>query len=130
MGAADVKAQLGGSSSFPLQNLNVPETGVPDMCTLSYLHVSSIRVLYPFTLSAAILSFMRSLPHFPLSNYSQDVLCGRETEPMWASFLLRLLVRCLQEPAILYNLRRRFLNESPYTYTGDICIAVSLHTCL
>lgn len=99
MGAADVKAQLGGSSSFPLQNLNVPETGVPDMCTLSYLHVSSIRVLYPFTLSAAILSFMRSLPTFhspiALETCSVDVklsLYGR-------AFLLRPLVRCRSRPS-------------------------------
>lgn len=29
-----------------------------------------------------------------------------------------------QEPAILFNLRRRFLACQPYTYTGDICISV------
>lgn len=73
---------------------------------------------------------MRSLPifHSPTTLETCSVgvklsLCGR-------AFLLRPLIRCLQEPAILYNLRRRFLNESPYTYTGDICIAVSPHTCL
>jgi len=31
----------------------------------------------------------------------------------------------LHEPAILYNLRQRFLAALPYTYTGDICIAVN-----
>lgn len=31
----------------------------------------------------------------------------------------------LHEPAILYNLRTRFLAVKPYTYTGDICIAVN-----
>jgi len=31
----------------------------------------------------------------------------------------------LHEPAILYNVRNRFLEECPYTYTGDICIAVN-----
>ncbi len=31
----------------------------------------------------------------------------------------------LHEASILDNLRRRFFHQSPYTYTGDICIAVS-----
>mmetsp|Transcript_22721 Transcript_22721/g.59331 ORF Transcript_22721/g.59331 Transcript_22721/m.59331 type:complete len:559 (+) Transcript_22721:393-2069(+) len=31
----------------------------------------------------------------------------------------------LHEPAILYNLRLRFNAVKPYTYTGDICIAVN-----
>lgn len=31
----------------------------------------------------------------------------------------------LHEPSILDNLRRRFFTESPYTYTGEICIAVN-----
>jgi|MDSY01.1.fsa_nt_gb myosin-5 len=31
----------------------------------------------------------------------------------------------LHEAAILYNLRTRFLAAQPYTYTGDICIAVN-----
>ncbi|GMF17273.1 unnamed protein product [Phytophthora lilii] len=31
----------------------------------------------------------------------------------------------LHEPAILYNVKKRFLNKLPYTYTGDICIAVN-----
>jgi myosin-5 len=31
----------------------------------------------------------------------------------------------LHEPAILYNVRNRFLEECPYTYTGDICIAMN-----
>ncbi|GLE07845.1 hypothetical protein PINS_up018551 [Pythium insidiosum] len=31
----------------------------------------------------------------------------------------------LHEPAILYNVKRRFLQQLPYTYTGDICIAVN-----
>ena len=31
----------------------------------------------------------------------------------------------LHEPAILYNLRRRFLVSLPYTYTGTICIAIN-----
>lgn len=31
----------------------------------------------------------------------------------------------LHEPAILYNLRRRFYAAHPYTYTGPICIAVN-----
>lgn len=31
----------------------------------------------------------------------------------------------LHEPAILYNVKRRFLQKLPYTYTGDICIAVN-----
>jgi len=31
----------------------------------------------------------------------------------------------LHEPAILYNLRRRFYVAQPYTYTGPICIAVN-----
>jgi myosin-5 len=31
----------------------------------------------------------------------------------------------LHEPAILFNLRRRFFARLPYTYTGDICIAVN-----
>ncbi len=30
----------------------------------------------------------------------------------------------LHEASILDNLRRRFLHKKPYTYTGDICIAV------
>lgn len=30
----------------------------------------------------------------------------------------------LHEASILDNLRRRFLHQKPYTYTGDICIAV------
>jgi hypothetical protein len=30
-----------------------------------------------------------------------------------------------QEPAILYNLRQRFLRKHPYTYTGDMAIAVN-----
>ena len=52
--------------SLPLQNKNMPNTGVEDMCTLDYLH----------------------------------------------------------EPGILDNLRRRHMSYLPYTYTGDICIAV------
>ncbi|KAF0719159.1 Aste57867_1249 [Aphanomyces stellatus] len=31
----------------------------------------------------------------------------------------------LHEAAILYNVKTRFLKELPYTYTGDICIAVN-----
>ncbi|CAM9355182.1 unnamed protein product, partial [Phaeothamnion confervicola] len=31
----------------------------------------------------------------------------------------------LHEPAILYNIRHRFFAQLPYTYTGDICIAVN-----
>lgn len=31
----------------------------------------------------------------------------------------------LHEPSILDNLKRRFKNLYPYTYTGEICIAVS-----
>ncbi|KAG7378726.1 hypothetical protein PHYPSEUDO_009725 [Phytophthora pseudosyringae] len=31
----------------------------------------------------------------------------------------------LHEAAILYNVKKRFLRELPYTYTGDICIAVN-----
>ena len=31
----------------------------------------------------------------------------------------------LHEPAILYNLRQRFFAATPYTYTGDICVAVN-----
>ncbi|CAN0485258.1 unnamed protein product, partial [Laminaria digitata] len=31
----------------------------------------------------------------------------------------------LHEPAILYNLRRRFASLLPYTYTGEICIAIN-----
>lgn len=31
----------------------------------------------------------------------------------------------LHEPAILYNLRKRFQCRLPYTYTGPICIAVN-----
>ena len=30
----------------------------------------------------------------------------------------------LHEAAILFNLRTRFFSARPYTYTGDICIAV------
>lgn len=52
--------------SLPLQNKNMTERGVEDMCTLDYLH----------------------------------------------------------EPSILDNLRRRHKSCLPYTYTGDICIAV------
>nr|CCA19817.1 myosinlike protein putative [Albugo laibachii Nc14] len=36
----------------------------------------------------------------------------------------------LHEPAILYNLRQRFLSRLPYTYTGPICIAVNPYTWL
>lgn len=56
--------------SLPLQNKNMTNTGVEDMCTLDYLH----------------------------------------------------------EPSILDNLRRRHKSCLPYTYTGDICIAVSRHS--
>uniref|UniRef100_M4BMB8 Myosin motor domain-containing protein n=1 Tax=Hyaloperonospora arabidopsidis (strain Emoy2) TaxID=559515 RepID=M4BMB8_HYAAE len=31
----------------------------------------------------------------------------------------------LHEAAILYNIKKRFLCELPYTYTGDICIAIN-----
>lgn len=31
----------------------------------------------------------------------------------------------LHEPAILYNVKQRFLQRLPYTYTGEICIAVN-----
>nr|CCA16732.1 myosinlike protein putative [Albugo laibachii Nc14]CCA21835.1 myosinlike protein putative [Albugo laibachii Nc14] len=31
----------------------------------------------------------------------------------------------LHEPAILFNIKARFLKKLPYTYTGDICIAVN-----
>lgn len=31
----------------------------------------------------------------------------------------------LHEPAILYNLKLRYLRQIPYTYTGPICIAVN-----
>ncbi|RHY23241.1 hypothetical protein DYB25_007615, partial [Aphanomyces astaci] len=31
----------------------------------------------------------------------------------------------LHEPAIVYNLRARFLQQRPYTYTGDIVVAVN-----
>ncbi|GAB9463762.1 Myosin-like protein [Globisporangium polare] len=31
----------------------------------------------------------------------------------------------LHEPAILFNLKQRFLRQIPYTYTGPICIAVN-----
>ena len=35
------------------------------------------------------------------------------------------MLNYLHEPSILDNLRRRFKNLYPYTYTGEICIAVS-----
>jgi myosin-5 len=53
--------------SLPLQNLDLPKEGVPDMCSLSYLH----------------------------------------------------------EASILDNLKRRFKHKFPYTYTGEICIAMN-----
>ena len=56
-----------GMTTLPLQNPNIPDEGVDDMCSLSFLH----------------------------------------------------------EPSILDNLIRRFQSCLPYTYTGDICIAVS-----
>jgi myosin heavy subunit len=31
----------------------------------------------------------------------------------------------LHEPAILYNVRKRFFHGMPYTYTGNICVAVN-----
>jgi myosin V len=31
----------------------------------------------------------------------------------------------LHEPAILFNLRKRFFKSLPYTYTGEIVIAVN-----
>jgi myosin-5 len=31
----------------------------------------------------------------------------------------------LHEAAILYNIKKRFLQELPYTYTGNICVAVN-----
>lgn len=31
----------------------------------------------------------------------------------------------LHEPAVLKNLQIRFANKMPYTYTGQICIAVN-----
>jgi myosin V len=31
----------------------------------------------------------------------------------------------LHEPAILANLRQRFFDKLPYTFTGEICIAVN-----
>ena len=36
----------------------------------------------------------------------------------------------LHEPSILDNLRRRYTSYLPYTYTGEICIAVSISFCL
>ena len=36
----------------------------------------------------------------------------------------------LHEPSILENLRRRFHSHLPYTYTGDICVAVSTYICI
>lgn len=36
----------------------------------------------------------------------------------------------LHEPAILFNLKHRFLRQIPYTYTGTICIAVNPYSWL
>ena len=54
-------------ASLPLQNNDLSIEGVPDMCSLSYLH----------------------------------------------------------EASILDNLKRRFRSKLPYTYTGEICVAVN-----
>jgi myosin-5 len=35
------------------------------------------------------------------------------------------MLNYLHEAAILFNLRTRFFAARPYTYTGDICIAVN-----
>jgi myosin heavy subunit len=36
------------------------------------------------------------------------------------------ILNYLHEPSILDNLRRRFYAKIPYTYTGEICVAVSV----
>lgn len=52
---------------------------------------------------------------FPLQN---DGLSERGIDDM-------SLLGFLHEASILDNLRARFLQQLPYTYTGDICIAVN-----
>uniref|UniRef100_H3GED2 Myosin motor domain-containing protein n=1 Tax=Phytophthora ramorum TaxID=164328 RepID=H3GED2_PHYRM len=50
--------------------------------------------------------------------YQNDKLGPEGIEDMTA-------LNYLHEAAILYNVKKRFLQELPYTYTGDICIAVN-----
>lgn len=47
-------AQEGGANTFPLQNLNVPDEGVEDMCTLSYLHVRLMLRLMHDTIDTTV----------------------------------------------------------------------------
>ncbi|TDH69876.1 hypothetical protein CCR75_002096 [Bremia lactucae] len=54
-------------------------------------------------------------PSLPLQNTSES---GKGFDDM-------ILIDHLHEASILYNLRKRFFRQLPYTYTGRICIAVN-----
>ncbi|KAE8895640.1 Unconventional myosin-Va [Phytophthora fragariae] len=54
-------------------------------------------------------------PSLPLQNTSESA----------NGFEDMILIDHLHEASILYNLRRRFFRQLPYTYTGRICIAVN-----
>ncbi|RLN54191.1 hypothetical protein BBJ29_003794 [Phytophthora kernoviae] len=55
------------------------------------------------------------IPSLPLQNTSESA----------AGFEDMILIDHLHEASILYNLRKRFFRQLPYTYTGRICIAVN-----
>lgn len=96
----------GSSSLLPLQNLGVPEEGMEDMAALSFLHVSRW------------IEILEGVGGVCMS------VCAAWLN--WGGLLwyIRTHTHETQEPAILFNLRRRFLAHQPYTYTGEICISV------
>ena len=62
-----------------------------------------------------------------LSNTGEDVAAlplQNEDEPPEGTEDMTSL-NYLHEPAILYNLRTRFYAACPYTYTGEICMAMN-----
>jgi myosin-5 len=58
------------------------------------------------------------LKALPLQNAESDNLSNVGVDDM-------IVLNYLHEPSILDNLRRRFMAQIPYTYTGEICVAIN-----
>ena len=81
------------------------------------------------TIYKRVLNLTDKKVQLALGNTDPDVLaslpCANEDATTHEGTPDMIRLNYLHEPAILYNLKQRFENGFPYTYTGDITIAIN-----